>query len=90
MSTPIIVLNVALTEHLEVPRPSRNCRAVVEFATLESAEMNAGGLAEARLGSLNCAQGIQVPPDADPNSPVRAELFLDCTDLRANRVDTLQ
>lgn len=67
-----------------------HCRAVVEFATLESAEMNAGLLAEARLGSLNCAQGIQVPPDADPDAPVRAELFLDCTDLRANTADTLQ
>lgn len=66
-----------------------HCRAVVEFATVESAEMNAGALAEARLGSLNCAQGIQVPPDADPDSPVRAELFLDCTDLRANGADTL-
>ncbi len=67
-----------------------HCRAVVEFADLERAEMNAGGLAEARLGSLNCAQGIQVPPDADPDAPVRAELFLDCTDLRANSVNTLQ
>ena len=66
-----------------------HCRAVVEFATLESAEVNAGGLAEARLGSLNCAQGLQVPPDADPDAPVRAELFLDCTDLRANSTDTL-
>jgi len=67
-----------------------HCRAVVEFATLESAKTNAGNLAEARLGSPNCAQGIQVPPDADPDSPVRAELFLDCTNLRANSLNTLQ
>lgn len=60
-----------------------SCVATVEWSSREKANKAWRGLLHANY-TLPCATQVVVPETADPQEPVRAQLWLDCTDARAD------
>jgi len=66
-----------------------SCRSVVTWPNYAAARATGAQLVEHYFGGLNCGQKIRLSEPSDPNAPYSAQLYLDCTDLRAGVADQI-